>query len=200
MTLYDTLGVDKDATHEDIKKAYYDKAKENHPDLESGDDDAMKEINHAYAVLKTEESRKRYDESGDEDGTVDNTKAKVMNLVVGLVGELINKNPENIPFALSQIRSQWQSAYQRGRRKIFNEIKRFETFKFRIVKPPKEGMDIITAVIEENIRTLKRQLKDFDDDYDCRLKAFELLDKYSFSDILNNDFVHIGNWTMSTAG
>jgi molecular chaperone DnaJ len=68
---YHILGVSKDATAEEIKKAYRRLAKEYHPDI-SADENAsekFKEINEAYHILSDEERRKEYDrilKSGDE--------------------------------------------------------------------------------------------------------------------------------------
>lgn len=62
-SLYDILKIKKDATPEEIKEAYRNAAKSNHPDKE-GSHDKMTEVNKAYAVLRNPESRKRYDETG----------------------------------------------------------------------------------------------------------------------------------------
>ncbi len=61
---YKTLGVSKDATDADIKKAYRKLARELHPDTNSGDASAearFKEVGEAYAVLSDKENRKQYD-------------------------------------------------------------------------------------------------------------------------------------------
>lgn len=63
---YDTLGVDRDASQEEIKRAYQKLAKKYHPDVsdESDAEDRFKEINEAYEVLKDPEKRKKYDKLG----------------------------------------------------------------------------------------------------------------------------------------
>lgn len=64
---YEILGVSKDATSNDIKKAYKKLAKKYHPDLNQGDKNAeekFKEINEAYEVLGDEGKRKKYDTFG----------------------------------------------------------------------------------------------------------------------------------------
>ncbi|MBN2567425.1 molecular chaperone DnaJ [Candidatus Woesearchaeota archaeon] len=64
---YETLGVKKDATREEIKKAYKRLAKRYHPDLNKEDPDAaekFKEVNEAASVLGDEKKRAQYDRFG----------------------------------------------------------------------------------------------------------------------------------------
>ena len=61
---YTTLGVDKTATADDIKRAYRKLAHQYHPDKESGDEERFKEVNAAYQVLGDEEKRSQYDQFG----------------------------------------------------------------------------------------------------------------------------------------
>jgi curved DNA-binding protein len=66
---YEVLGVDKNATQEQIKKAYRKLAKAYHPDANPGDkkaEEKFKEISEAYEVLGDEEKRKKYDRFGSE--------------------------------------------------------------------------------------------------------------------------------------
>jgi curved DNA-binding protein CbpA len=62
---YNTLGINTDASAEEIKKAYRSLALKHHPDRNPGDTGAaeakFKEINEAYEVLGDEEARRRYD-------------------------------------------------------------------------------------------------------------------------------------------
>src|SRR5436309_9327623 len=66
-TLYDTLGVKKGASADEIKKAYRKLASQYHPDKNPGDTSAeerFKEVQNAYDVLSDPEKRKQYDTFG----------------------------------------------------------------------------------------------------------------------------------------
>jgi molecular chaperone DnaJ len=70
-TLYDTLGVAKGASQDEIKKAYRKLARQYHPDKNPGDqeaEDRFKEVQGAYDVLSDEEKRKQYDRFGATNG------------------------------------------------------------------------------------------------------------------------------------
>lgn len=62
---YKVLGVSKEATAEDIKRAYRKAAQENHPDANPGDsaaEERFKQISEAYAVLGNAEKKNEYDD------------------------------------------------------------------------------------------------------------------------------------------
>ncbi|XP_021902125.1 chaperone protein dnaJ GFA2, mitochondrial isoform X2 [Carica papaya] len=66
---YDILGVSKNASEGEIKKAYYGLAKQLHPDMNKNDPEAEKkfqEVSKAYEVLKDKEKRELYDQVGHE--------------------------------------------------------------------------------------------------------------------------------------
>ncbi len=66
---YNILGIKRDATDEEIKKAYRRLARKHHPDVNPGNKAAeakFKEINEAYEVISNKEKRKKYDQFGDQ--------------------------------------------------------------------------------------------------------------------------------------
>lgn len=64
---YETLGVEREATTDEIKKAYRKLAMKHHPDKQTGNAEKFKEINQAHEILTDPEKRQRYDQFG-EDG------------------------------------------------------------------------------------------------------------------------------------
>ncbi len=68
---YERLGVSREASQEEIKRAYRKLARQYHPDANSDDPDAaerFKEIGHAYEVLSNPDKKRNYDTFGDERG------------------------------------------------------------------------------------------------------------------------------------
>ncbi len=61
---YKTLGVEKNASQDEIKKAFRKQAHKYHPDKSSGNEDKFKEANEAYQVLGDEQKRGQYDQFG----------------------------------------------------------------------------------------------------------------------------------------
>ncbi|MDE3119597.1 MAG: DnaJ domain-containing protein, partial [Nitrospirota bacterium] len=71
---YETLGIDRNAADDEIKKAFRKLARQYHPDLQHGEqpkktaEEKFKEINEAYEVLSDQEKRRRYDMFGHAGG------------------------------------------------------------------------------------------------------------------------------------
>ncbi len=64
---YDVLGVKKDASQDEIKKAFRKLAQQHHPDKPAGDEKKFKEANEAYSVLSDPKKRQQYDTYGSAD-------------------------------------------------------------------------------------------------------------------------------------
>jgi DnaJ-class molecular chaperone len=61
---YKTLGVEKNASQDDIKKAFRKLAHQYHPDKQGGNAEKFKEVNEAYGVLSDDKKRAQYDQFG----------------------------------------------------------------------------------------------------------------------------------------
>ena len=63
---YETLGVNKGASKEEIKKAFYQLAHKYHPDKKGGNEAKFKQVNEAYQVLSDDSKRSKYDQFGSQ--------------------------------------------------------------------------------------------------------------------------------------
>ncbi len=63
---YKTLGIEKNASKDEIKKAFHKKAHEYHPDKKGGNEAKFKEVNEAYQTLSDDQKRASYDQFGSE--------------------------------------------------------------------------------------------------------------------------------------
>ena len=61
---YEILGVNKGASKDEIKKAFYKLAQKHHPDKKGGDEKKFKEANEAYQTLSDDAKRAKYDQFG----------------------------------------------------------------------------------------------------------------------------------------
>lgn len=63
---YKILGIEKNASKDQIKKAFHKKAHEYHPDKKGGDEGKFKEVNEAYQTLSDDQKRASYDQFGSD--------------------------------------------------------------------------------------------------------------------------------------
>jgi molecular chaperone DnaJ len=63
---YETLGVNKGASKDEIKKAFYKLAHKYHPDKKEGNEAKFKEVNQAYQTLSDDDKRAKYDQFGSQ--------------------------------------------------------------------------------------------------------------------------------------
>lgn len=89
---YETLGVERDATRDDIKKAFRKMASKHHPDKEGGSEEAFKKVKKAYETLDDPEARARYDEFGDEEEPEEGTLTGRMTMVLLRIFETLDDN------------------------------------------------------------------------------------------------------------
>ena len=89
--LYDVLGVGKDATPADIKKAYRKKAKTEHPDA-GGSAEKFTELTLAYECLSDSDKRDRYDRTGETGGSsIDQELNQALSIATGAINAVMQE-------------------------------------------------------------------------------------------------------------
>jgi DnaJ family protein C protein 9 len=90
--LYEILGVTCEATAAQLRKAYYRKSLKCHPDKVAGKQDEFQALTVAYNILKDENSRKEYDDSGElvdaDDGENANSFDDMKNYFSSIFGQV----------------------------------------------------------------------------------------------------------------
>ena len=99
MSLYKILGISKEASVDEIKRAYKTLSQKHHPDKEDGDHDLFLEIQMAYETLSDPVRKKHYDATGEDPGTGPNaeeqTTARINMFLAGLLEQIINNDQYN---------------------------------------------------------------------------------------------------------
>jgi len=159
--LYDALGVDADATEEEIKSAYRSKAKEYHPDSPNGDAEKFHEIKKASVVLLDPVKRKKYDETGDEKDAPDTIEAEALQFVLHLFYTLLSNEDsveatpviERILSAISKLQKENNNNIAKSHRSIAkheNLIKRF--------RKKSAGSNIFEVSLNSAIRNIRENI------------------------------------------
>lgn len=90
MSLYDDLGVDTDATPDQIKASYRTLAQRHHPDKEGGDKEKFQAVQNAYAILSDPERRDRYDDTGNA-GPVPDITTEAMTAMAEILVQVVDQ-------------------------------------------------------------------------------------------------------------
>lgn len=186
--LYDTLGVRRDATQDDIKQAYRRQSKSMHPD-NGGDRDRWNEFLHAYEVLKDKERRHRYDKTGEDDSPI--AAHKVREFVKGAIQQAVTEmHPngmsfsndlvwENIIRKTMQSIGQSQARIEGEKAKPHQDIERAESMLERLVFKG-EGEDLIAELLREQIEGYHKTIKRLQNAIDVGHEALKILAKYDY--------------------
>lgn len=177
MNLYEILGVEKEATSDEIKKAYRTICKENHPDLKKGDEKIFIAATRAYEVLMDPEKRKKYDETGDtpdEQSVFEEARSQLTGLYQHVITTVQNLTYRNIVAEMKKILAEKKRGAERELQELETEKERLDKIKIRITGPDNIFERTAQALIDmvmKKIRAVKRML-------DVISRITEQLDKY----------------------
>lgn len=174
---YEVLGVSKEATQAEIRKAWQRAAKASHPDRPGGSDERMALVNTAYAILRDPEARQRWDENKTTGGPMSD-EDKAMTLLRGAayaaIGQIINgANP------LDAIRSAIDGQVggcQHARVACHRELEALEKMRKRVKGPQP---NFLGDMIDREIEQRREKLPDFDNDEKLFELALSILGQYS---------------------
>lgn len=96
--LYEVLGLDEDATEEEIQQAFRKRAQETHPDREGGDKDEFIRVRQAYGILSDKSRRKNYDRTGSEKQLNEQLRTRAMQEVAAFTLQLLDDESFQMDF------------------------------------------------------------------------------------------------------
>lgn len=172
--LYDVLAIAKDATAEQIKKAYRKLAMKHHPD-KGGDELQFKELSKAYSVLSDEDKRKRYDETGQVEEERDPFNEILASFISDLQDNVDSLNTDIIDIAKKKIKKEIKEI-NLARIQTENKIKYLNFFLKRIKKDTESN--VFNLVTKSKIEQLKSKLE-------AITKSMDILKR--MQDVFNGD-------------
>ena len=182
MNLYEKLDLAPDATQQEIKDAYRDMAKEVHPD-KGGDTEAFKDISKAYTVLSDTRKRKRYDETGIEEG-----ESHTNNLANGLLQRMFmdmlkKAGPKailrmNVIIEIKQGLAQIINSAEKNKKGITEANDQLKAVLARIVH--KNDQNVLSSIIRGQIEENDHKHTDLCQSIETAGVAQEIIAEYEF--------------------
>lgn len=183
MNLYEILGVPKDATRSEIKKAYYNKSKDQHPD-KGGDAEEFKVLVRAYNILFDEEKRKRYDDGETVDNigkTMKSEYEQSLDIVLQIFFQCIAQADPEKQDVFKMMKDSMGHAIGQIKAKISAEnqmIARIENVVKRIKTDNPENIFMMSA--NAQIAGHNHTIKALNEEMNRGIKALKLMEQYSY--------------------
>ncbi|MDK4729372.1 DnaJ domain-containing protein [Rhizobium phaseoli] len=179
-SLYDTLGVAKDATADAIKKAFRSKAKKAHPD--AGDDPKdFHALVKANDILSDPEKRQRYDDTGDIDDQVDTTDSQAMSIIAAFVDRFLNDKDARYKNMIADLKKTIGDEITTAKRSI-EEGRAYELRALDVRKrvKGKKGAALIGRMVDGQVENARRVIASLEQQIAVRARALNLVDDAEF--------------------
>jgi hypothetical protein len=205
MDLYETLGVKKDATKAQIKKAYRKKANVHHPD-KGGDPENFKALVLAYNILFDDDKRKRYDEGETAESiakTAISEDHQILNLVLSLFVQVVALADVKIVDIPHVMRLNIDKSINEFSNMINNQQMHINKFECVIKRMKAKGPENVfaTAALQQ-IGNSKREIQKLKDQQKIGEGAKKFLEAYSYEvdkQVVNTMFIGV-QFTSGSGG
>lgn len=179
MNHYETLGLDKSASPDDIKSAYRALSSKHHPD-KGGDAETMARINRAYETLSDPEKRARYDAGAPEKGQT--VEEAAMAIFLTALDAALDQTEPILSFIKEGIGEIRKSA-DRERTKLVEllEVLRKRQGKLKLKNPDDE--DLINIAIATKIAKTEKAIGHFDSGEKVLDGVIALCDRYNSGEV-----------------
>lgn len=175
MDHYETLGVARNATDEEIKAAFRRCASTAHPDRKGGSNERMAAVNKAYGVLGDPAKKARYDETGDDQEKPIERMAE--ELLMAVFCQALDADIEPVSHArerLASTRGQLESMRVAAKDEITRMQRRVGKTKV------KEGAkNLVELILQDRIERKKREVAQQTEAIEANVIAVEMLKAYT---------------------
>ena len=175
MSLYETLGISENASDDEISQAFKQRAMHLHPDRAGGDPTAFKAIEKAHRVLKDPNSRKHYDETGEDKKP---KKQEGESILAGLFSQMIDQNVKEGDLIQQAKDAVEQKLIQIAQKEIEvnTDKKKFEQMLNRVGVT--ENPNLYENIIEQRIQGCEHGLELLLESKTAVQEAMKLLENY----------------------
>lgn len=181
---YKTLGVEKDAGPDDVKRAYRKRAKKTHPDV-GGKSEEFEKVQRSYMILSDPARRKRFDETGqDEERPIDDPMVPVLALVSKMIMEFMTAGEALIGVNAIEL---MQDSLDKNLVEIANHITKTNAEIGKLEKMQKKfkrkgkGENMIAKILDGYMGPLKMQVLDAEKAMIDHRRTKEFLRDYDFT-------------------
>lgn len=186
MNLYDILGVDRDAGAARIRAAYRKLSSIHHPDV-GGNADDFRKIKEAYDILRDEERRKRYDETGRTDKspvTPEAIRNVMESMIIGVINHERDDGSTDSP-EWEDIKHKIILSIRASRREVVANIKSGEKKLARAKQlakrfKPKQKADPVGEIFRDRIEAIETQLQSFRDALELSIETEKAFNEYDY--------------------
>lgn len=176
--LYTILGVGRNATADEIKKAYRKLAAKHHPD-KGGDTDKMTELTRAYSVLSNEKSRDRYDTTGEEQETP--FERKFQEFVQMFFLKIIDTFDVERVDLLGQLKQVARDNIKGTKGAMKDADRRMTDMQKVLNRLEAKGENRISAIVQMNIDGIKKEIGTYEDHIKFMGEVLECLGSYHYN-------------------
>lgn len=189
MSLYNDLGIGKNATAEEIKKAHRDLSKKHHPDA-GGNEEDFKRIQHAYDILGDKEKRAYYDTTGHDLKGEDSFERKFSDLVQRIILPMLMGARD---YANMDVIKAIKDVLQRADAKIKSNTRKYEMDGRELtnlkesrkrMKVKGDGQHLLLQMLDNSIKSMESeraaQRQFWQEEQLFNDKAVEELDQYEY--------------------
>jgi len=177
--LYKRLGIKRNASKAEIKKAFHKKAAENHPDKKGGNHAEMSLVNIAYETLKDDAKRHNYDHDFDD---LPPTEQMALSVAIEVFMSCINPDPraDILDAAIGKI----QKISQAGRRAISETqagVKLYGGIIKRLERRKGANKGLLHHAIETEMEKAERSIAQDEHKIEINDMAIEMLKEYKYT-------------------